>query len=93
MKKNESYKVKYELAQAHEQVLIDEIAKLKAEVTELHWQNESLMIENKRLLKVKERYFEAGVQVARLCEKLKTENIKLKIRNNFIEHKEVMTNV
>ena len=79
MKKKESYKVKYELAQAHESVLIEEIARLQAEVTELRWQNESLSIENRRLVKVNERFFEAGVQVARLAEKLKTENIKLKV--------------
>lgn len=80
MKKNESYKSRYEFAKAHEDVLIEEIAKLQAEITELRWQNESLKLENKRLTKVNERYFEAGVQVARLAEKLKTENIKLKVR-------------
>lgn len=80
MKKKESYKVKYEVTKAHEDVLIAEIASLQAELTELRWQNENLRIENKRLNKVNERYFEAGVQVARLAEKLKAENIKLKVR-------------
>lgn len=87
MKKKESYKVKYQLAQAHEKVLIDEIAKLKAEITELNWQNESLRIESRRLTKVNERYFEAGVQVARLAEKLKAENIKLKARLSVFSKK------
>lgn len=87
MKKKESYKVKYEVTKAHEDVLIAEIARLQAEATELRWQNESLKIENKRLTKVNERYFEAGVQVARLAEKLKTENIKLKVRLDVLGKK------
>lgn len=80
MKKKESYKVKYEVTKAHEDILIEEIAKLQAEITELRWQNESLRIESRRLTKVNERYFEAGIQVARIAEKLKAENIKLKAR-------------
>lgn len=87
MKKKESYKVKYEVTKAHEDTLIDEIARLQAEATELRWQNESLKIENKRLTKVNERYFEAGVQVARLAEKLKAENIKLKVRLDVLSKK------
>jgi FtsZ-binding cell division protein ZapB len=87
MKKKESYKVKYEVTKAHEDILIEEIARLQAEVTELRWQNESLMIENKRLTKVNERYFEAGVPVARLAEKLKAENIKLKARLSVFSKK------
>lgn len=89
MKKKESYKVKYEVTKAHEDILIEEIARLQAEATELRWQNESLMIENKRLTKVNERYFEAGVQVARLAEKLKAENIKLKARLSVFSKKGV----
>lgn len=87
MKKKESYKVNYEVTKAHENILIEEIAKLQAELTELRWQNESLRIENKRLTKVNERYFEAGVQVARLAEKLKVENVKLKVRLDVLSKK------
>ena len=80
MTKKKSYKVEYQLAKAHEDMLIEEIAKLKAEITELNWENENLRIENRRLLKVTERYFEAGIQVAKIAEKLKAENIRLKAR-------------
>ncbi len=93
MKKKESYKSRYEFAKAHEDVLIEEIASLQAEITELRWQNESLKIENKRLTKVNERYFEAGVQVARLAEKLKTENIKLKVRLDVLGKRGVFKDV
>lgn len=80
MKKKESYKSRYEFAKAHEDVLIEEIASLQAEITELRFQNESLKLENKNLLKTNERYFEAGIQVSRLAEKLKRDNTKLKSR-------------
>lgn len=87
MKKKDSYKTKYQLSKAHEDILTGEIAKLQAELTELRWENESLRLENKRLNKVNERYFEAGVMVARLAEKLKEENLKLKIRLDVLSKK------
>lgn len=93
MKKKESYKSRYLFAKAHEDVLIEEIASLQAEITELRWQNESLRIENKRLNKVNERYFEAGVQVAKLAEKLKAENIKLKVRLDVLGKRGEMKDV
>ena len=65
MIKKNSYKVKYQLSKAHEAVLIDEIAKLQAEITELRWENESLKIENRRLLKIRDRVFEAGCIIAK----------------------------
>lgn len=70
---------------------IDELAadneRLHTENRVLRWENENLRIEQRRLLKVKDRYFEAGVQVARLAEKLKTENIKLKVRLDVLSKK------
>lgn len=89
MKKKDSYKTKYQLSKAHEDVLIEEVAKLQAELTELRWQNESLMIENKRLNKRCEDLFEAGVAIARVFEKLKDENIRLKIRLDVLSKKGV----
>ena len=65
MFKKNSYKVKYKLAKAHEDMLIDDIARLQAEITELRWQNESLRIENRRLNTIKDRVFEAGCIIAK----------------------------
>lgn len=76
MIKKNSYKVKYQLAKSHEDVLIEEVAKLKAEITELRWENESLKIENKRLNTIKDRLFEAGCIIARSFEELKAEKQK-----------------
>ena len=89
MKKKDSYKTKYQLSKAHEDILIEEIAKLKADITELRWENESLRIENKKLNKRCEDLFEAGVAIARVFEKLKDENIRLKIRLDVLSKKGV----
>lgn len=89
MKKKDSYKTKYQLSKAHEDILIEEIAKLKADITELRWENESLRIENKKLNTIKSRMFEAGCILARSVEEVKTENLKLKIRLDVLSKRGV----
>ena len=79
IKKN-AYKVKYEAAKTNNDALTAEIAKLKAEITELRGENESLKLENKKVNTLKDRTFEAGVEIARMVEHLKDEKIRLKIR-------------
>ena len=66
-----NYKSKYKSAKAHNDELTKEIEKLKAEITELRWQNESLWIENRRLVKIKDIVFEAGCFIARELMNLK----------------------
>ena len=60
-----NYKKKYASAKAHNDELAKEVAMLKAEITELRWQNENLRLENKRVLALKDRVFDAGCIIAR----------------------------
>lgn len=73
MIKKNSYKIKYQLAKAHEDLLIEEVAKLKAEITELRWENESLKLEIKKVNTIRDRLFEAGCIIAKELEDLKAE--------------------
>ena len=89
MIKKNSYKVKYEATKAHADALADEVARLKAEITELRWENESLKLENAKVNTLKDRTFEAGVEIARMVEHLKDENIRLKVRLDVLSKKGV----
>lgn len=87
MLKRNSYKAKYESMKESNDKLIEEIAKLKAENTELRWENESLWLENKRLNTIKDRLFQAGCILAKELGIYKGENLKLKIRLDYLSKK------
>ena len=89
MIKRDSYKAKYESVKDSNDKLIEEIARLKAENTELRWRNESLWLENKKLNTIKDRMFEAGCILAKELGRFKAENLKLKIRLDVLSKKGV----
>lgn len=68
-----SYKKEYEKMKAQNEELTQTITKLRVEVKELHWETESLKLENRRLSKISDNLFEAGCVIARSLEDLKKE--------------------
>lgn len=93
MLKRDSYKARYESVKDYNDELVEEIAKLKAENTELRWQNESLWLENKKLNTIKDRMFQAGCILAKELGGFKAENLKLKIRLDVVSKRGVFKDV
>ena len=60
-----NYKKKYQETKEREEFLAQTIALLEKENAELRWQNENLRLENKRVLALKDRVFDAGCIIAR----------------------------
>lgn len=87
-----SYKKKYSKVAGQLIELLAERDALQEEIRELRFQNISLELEVKRQRKLYETAFQAGVIIAQQVYGLKRENTALKVRNNIIEHREVIRN-
>lgn len=57
---------------------------LMQENKELRFERDSLILENKNLQQMSERYHDAAVLIARRANKLKEDNIKLQVRLDYL---------
>ena len=57
---------------------------LMQENKELRFERDSLILENKNLQQMGERYYDAAVLIAKRTNKLKAENIKLQVRLDYL---------